>query len=114
MGIMDKFNEDFMYKICFYAPESHMEQIKNAMFESGAGKIGEYSHCAWQVLGEGQFMPLKGSNAFIGEVNELEKTPEYKIEMICDDKYLRDVIFALKKTHPYEQPAYQVFKMENF
>ncbi len=102
-----------MYKIIFYAPPSHVEQIKNAMFECGAGKIGEYQHCAWQVLGEGQFMPLMNSNAFIGEKNILEKTPEFMVEMICEDALIQDIISALKKFHPYEVPAYQVFKMEN-
>lgn len=103
-----------MYKIIFYAPPSHVEQIKNAMFEAGAGKIGEYQHCAWQVLGEGQYMPLDNSNAFIGEKNKLEKTPEFMVEMICEDTLIQDIMSAFKKYHPYEMPAYQVFKMENF
>jgi structural hemagglutinin/hemolysin toxin protein RtxA len=101
-----------MYKIIFYAPTSHVEQIKNAMFNKGAGKIGNYNCCAWQVLGEGQFMPLTGSNAFIGEENQLEKVPEYQVEMVCDAQCIHEVIAALKDTHPYEEPAYQVFKTE--
>jgi len=103
-----------MYKICFYAPESHCEPVKQAMFAAGAGKIGEYQCCAWQVLGEGQFMPLEKSNAFIGEKNQLEKLPEYKIEMVCDNDYIHAVIAALKTSHPYEEPAYQVLKLEDF
>jgi structural toxin protein (hemagglutinin/hemolysin) RtxA len=101
-----------MYKICFYVPPSHAEEVKNALFASGAGKIGNYGCCAWQVLGEGQFMPLTGSHAFIGEENKLEKISEYKIEMICNDAIIRDVIVALKKAHPYEEPAYQVWRVE--
>lgn len=103
-----------MYKICFYVPLSHAEQVKNALFESGAGKIGQYSCCAWQVQGEGQFMPLEGSNAFIGEKNHLEKVPEYKVEMVCDKDLIHTAIAALKNAHPYEEPAYQVFKLEEF
>jgi structural hemagglutinin/hemolysin toxin protein RtxA len=101
-----------MYKICFYVPVSHAEEVKNAMFEKGAGKIGDYGCCAWQVLGEGQFMPLENSHAFIGEEGRLEKLPEYKIEMVCDKNYLQDVIAALKQSHPYEEPAYQVWSIE--
>ena len=101
-----------MYQIIFYVPASHAEQVKNAMFASGAGKIGAYSHCAWQVLGEGQFIPLAGSDAFIGEINQLEKTPEYKVEMICDAESIKQVIAALKTTHPYEEPAYFITRME--
>lgn len=102
-----------IYKICFYVPETHAEEVKNALFSKGAGKIGLYSCCSWQVLGEGQFMPLTGSQAFIGEEGKLEKLPEYKIEMVCDEIYLHDVIAALKKSHPYEEPAYQVLRIEN-
>jgi len=101
-----------MYKICFYVPVSHADQVKTAMFAEGAGKIGNYGCCAWQVLGEGQFMPLAGSHAFIGEENHLEKVSEFKIEMICDDAHIKEVIAALKKSHPYEEPAYQVWRVE--
>lgn len=102
-----------MYKICFYAPVAHVENVKNAMFASGAGKFGNYSCCAWQVLGEGQFMPLTGSQAFIGEKDKIEKVSEYKVEMICEDKYIKNVIAAMKKAHPYEEPAYQVLRIED-
>jgi structural hemagglutinin/hemolysin toxin protein RtxA len=103
-----------MYKICFYVPVTHVEQVKNALFAQGAGKIGNYSCCAWQVIGEGQFMPFEGSNAFIGEQHHLEKIAEYKVEMVCEKGTIHAVISALKQSHPYEEPAYQVFKMENF
>lgn len=103
-----------MYQISFYVPVTHVEQVKTAMFETGAGKIGEYRCCAWQILGEGQFMPLENSQAFIGEKNKLEKVSEYKVEMICAEEYIHQVIAALKKSHPYEVPAYQVFRIEKF
>ncbi len=103
-----------MYKICFYVPETHVEEVKNAMFAKGAGKIGDYSCCAWQVLGEGQFLPLKESHAFVGEKNQLEKLAEYKVEMICLAQYIHEVISALKNTHPYEEVAYQVWCVEEF
>lgn len=103
-----------MYKICFYVPTSHVEEVKNAMFAKGAGKIGDYGCCAWQVLGEGQFMPLVGSHAFIGEQDKLEKVSEYKVEMVCADEYIKDVIAALKQAHPYEEVAYQVWRLELF
>lgn len=100
-----------MFKICFYVPPSHVEEVKNAMFAKGAGKIGNYGACAWQVLGEGQFMPLEGSDAFIGDINKLERLQEYKVEMVCEQAYLNDVIDALRQAHPYEEPAYQVWEI---
>jgi structural toxin protein (hemagglutinin/hemolysin) RtxA len=103
-----------MYKICFYVPESHLEQVKNAMFAQGAGNVANYSHCAWQVLGQGQFKPLSGSHAYIGETNQLEVIAEYKVEVVCVDDLIKPIIAAMKKAHPYEIVAYQVFKLENF
>src|SRR5687768_16814137 len=99
-----------MYKISFYVPENEIEQVKSALFEAGAGKIGQYSNCAWQVKGEGQFMPLIGSDAFVGEVDRLEKVVEYKVEMVCNEDLIHTVIAALKKSHPYETPAYDVIR----
>jgi structural hemagglutinin/hemolysin toxin protein RtxA len=101
-----------MFKICFYVPATHKEEVKNNLFAAGAGKIGNYSSCAWEVLGEGQFMPLDGSHAFVGEKNKIEKVSEYKIEMICDEQYIQAVITALKNSHPYEEPAYSVWRVE--
>lgn len=103
-----------MYMLCFNVPGSHLEVVKNAVFEAGAGKINNYSHCSWQMLGEGQFMPLAGSNAFIGKVDKIEKVPEYKVETICDEAHINDVVTALKLAHPYEVPSYQVWKLENY
>lgn len=101
-----------MYMLSFLAPETHLDVIKNAIFVTGAGSIGNYSHCAWQTLGEGQFMPLAGSNAFIGEINQLEKVPEYKVEIVCTKEQIKDAISALKLSHPYETPSYQVVRLE--
>lgn len=102
-----------MYKIIFYVPPTHLEDVKNALFKQGAGKIGCYSHCAWQVLGEGQFMPLEGNEAFIGKTHYIEKLPEYQVEMVCDNNIIHAVIAALKESHPYETPAYQIIKLED-
>jgi hypothetical protein len=102
-----------MYKLCFYVPESHLDTVKTALFESGAGKIGNYDCCAWQVKGQGQFRALEGSNPFIGKKNEIETVSEYKVEMIFEDRIREQVVRALKKAHPYEEPAYDIWKLEN-
>lgn len=102
-----------MFKISFYVPLSHLEQVKQAMFAAGAGKIGHYSHCAWQVLGEGQYMPLADSKPFLGQQHQVAKEAEYKVEMVCENQLIHNVVAALKSTHPYEVPAYQVIAIEN-
>jgi len=102
-----------MYKICFYVPATHLEQVKLAMFGAGAGQLDNYSHCSWQVLGEGQYLPLGGSEPFLGVQQELSKESEYMVEMICTNQCIHDVIAALKSSHPYEVPAYQVIALED-
>ncbi len=97
-----------LYKIEFYVPETHLETVKSAMFEAGAGNIGDYDSCAWQSLGQGQFRPLQGSSAYLGEIDKLETVAEYKVEMICGEATLEAVIAALKQAHPYEEVAYFV------
>ena len=103
-----------MIKICVFVPESAVEQVKQAMFTAGAGKIGDYDSCCWQTIGQGQFRPLEGSSPFIGELDRIETVAEYRIEMVCADEYIKDVVAALKSSHPYEEPAYDVWKLEDF
>ena len=71
------------YQISFYVPVSHLESVKQAMFEAGAGQLGNYEHCAWQTLGAGQFKPINNAKPNIGKLNELTKIDEYKVEMLC-------------------------------
>lgn len=102
-----------MFKLCFYVPELHLESVKQAVFEAGAGKIGDYDRCCWQTLGQGQFRPLAGSQPFLGQEGEVETVQEYKVEIVCDNALIKDVIAALIKVHPYEEPAYDVIKLES-
>ena len=102
-----------MYKICVFIPENSTDTVKQAMFDAGAGKIGNYDCCSWEVLGQGQFRPLPGSTPHIGTQNTIETVAEYRVEMVCDDSYIRNVIKAMKASHPYEEPAYDVWKLEN-
>lgn len=97
-----------LLKVCFYVPETHLEIVKDALFQVGAGKIGNYDRCCWQIEGQGQFRALDGSDAFIGELNEVMYLKEFKVEMMCDKKHIDEVVRILKETHPYETPAYDV------
>ncbi|MDO3720088.1 YqfO family protein [Marinobacter sp. chi1] len=101
-----------MYKLCYFVPESHLEKTKQALFDVGAGRIGDYDSCAWQCRGQGQFRPLDGSDPFLGAVGALEKVDEYKVELVCEDSLIRTALEALKQAHPYEEPAYEVYRME--
>lgn len=100
-----------MYKITFYVPESHLDEVKSALFAAGAGRIGAYDSCAWQVKGCGQFRPLAGSHPFLGQQEQLEVLDEYKVEMVCDEASIKQAVTALKQIHPYETPAYDVVQL---
>ena len=103
-----------MYKLCFYVPESHLEPVKQAIFDVGGGCIGEYEQCCWQVLGQGQFRPRAGAQPFIGTQGELEKVAEYRVELVCSDELIARSVAALKAAHPYEEPAYDVWPLAAF
>ena len=100
-----------MLKLIYYVPESHLESTKQAIFSAGAGGIGNYEHCAWQVLGMGQFKPVQGANPFIGELNRLEQVPEWRVETIVPEAHAKAVAQALKTSHPYEEPAFEFIQM---
>ncbi len=100
-----------MYSIIVYIPSSHLDQVKEAMFEAGAGKIGQYDRCCWQVVGEGQFRPLAQSNPYTGDEGEQNSVSEYRVEMICDLDHVAAVIRAMQDAHPYETPAYHYFEV---
>lgn len=102
-----------MYKICVYIPEEALEKVKNSMHKAGAGRIGNYDSCSWQIKGQGQFRPLKGANPAIGEVGQVETVTEYKVEMVCLEKYLEAVTTAMEESHPYETPAFDIIKLHN-
>lgn len=103
-----------MYKFIFFVPKASCEQVKSAVFQAGAGKIGNYSHCSWQVLGKGQFQPNEGATPAIGSVFKLEEVEEYRVEMVCADHKMVEVVKAMKQAHPYEEPAYEVIRLEDF
>lgn len=100
--------EFFMLKLVFYVPTSYAEPVKKAVFEAGAGQLGRYEACCWQVLGKGQFKPLKGSQPFIGEEDVVESVDEYRVEMLCAETHIHTAVQALKASHPYEHPAFDV------
>lgn len=103
-----------MYQVVVHVPEGYVEQVKHAMFEAGAGKMGNYSCCSWEVKGKGQFRPEEGSNSYFGEIGKTEKLVEYRVYTFCDETQIRAIICAMKAAHPYEMPAYGVIKLEEF
>ncbi len=101
-----------MYQITVFVPESDLEKVKAALFNAGAGRLGQYDHCAWQTLGLGQFRALENSSPFIGEKGQVEQVNEYKLELVCQKKFITQALQALVEAHPYEEPAYSVYEIK--
>ena len=89
-------------------PDSHKEIVKNAMFASGAGRLGDYDCCSWETSGTGQFRPKSNSRPFIGNLDSLCFVPEWRVEMLVPKDKKNAIIKALLESHPYEQPAYEL------
>jgi hypothetical protein len=103
-----------VYKLAFFVPASHVDVVKAAVFAAGGGRIGDYDHCAWQTLGHGQFRPLDGSQPFLGQTGQVEVVEEWKVELVVADDLITQVVAALRQSHPYETPAYEVWRLADF
>lgn len=102
-----------LFVLVVYMPVNSADQVKQAMFKAGAGKIGLYEACCWEAEGTGQFRPLQGSDPTIGEQGEITQVPELRVEMVCEPDCLEEVIRALLEAHPYEEPAYHYYRANN-
>ena len=100
-----------MIKLVFFVPAIEKEFVKTALFKAGAGRIGEYDCCSFEIKGTGQFRPLKGSKPHLGSLNQLERVEEYRVEMILEENVFETVKTALLSAHPYETPAYEFYSI---
>lgn len=99
-----------MMVLTFYVPTKDKEVVKNALFNAGAGRIGNYDSCSFEMEGTGQFRALEGAHPSIGELGKIEKIAETRVEMVFCDTILKEVVLALKKSHPYETVAFNIFR----
>jgi dinuclear metal center YbgI/SA1388 family protein len=102
-----------LYKFVVFVPRSHVEIIKTVLGDSGAGWIGNYSHCSFSTSGTGSFKPIEGANPYLGTVGVIEHVEEARIETIVPEKILKSVIKAVLKAHPYEEVAYDIYPLAN-
>lgn len=102
-----------LLKLVVFVPETHVEQVRSAITAAGAGHVGNYSHCTFQTAGTGTFVPLAGTNPFIGTQGKLEYVAEFRLETILPEKISKRVIKAMLKAHPYEEVAYDLYRLNN-
>ncbi|WP_019119912.1 Nif3-like dinuclear metal center hexameric protein [Brevibacillus massiliensis] len=112
LEVLAETSRDVLKKLVVFVPVSHQEPVFQAISEAGAGWIGQYSHCSFQVEGTGTFLPLSGTNPFIGEQGRLERAAEVRIETILPASRQSAVVQAMKAAHPYEEVAYDIYPLD--
>jgi dinuclear metal center YbgI/SA1388 family protein len=100
-------------KLSTFIPRNEVEKVTRALFDAGAGNIGNYSECSYQTEGTGTFRPGSGSNPAIGEAGKSETVEETRVEVILPSYKKNQVLRALYASHPYEEPAYDLLQLEN-
>lgn len=109
---LEDLHTDQLYKLVVFVPKEHHESVRSAMLGAGAGHIGNYSHCSFNIHGQGTFKPDEVANPFIGQAGKFEQVDEVRIETVVPFSLKNKVIAAMLKTHPYEEVAYDLYKME--
>ncbi|GCD80284.1 Nif3-like dinuclear metal center hexameric protein [Schleiferia thermophila] len=108
-----KSGKDRLFSLVVFVPKGDFEKVEQSIFKAGAGHIGKYSHCGYSVDGKGSFLPLEGSNPAIGQLGQLERVDEKRLEVIVPGRKLTSVLSAMKKAHPYEEVAHFIIPLEN-
>ncbi|MCH4170439.1 MAG: Nif3-like dinuclear metal center hexameric protein [Lactobacillus sp.] len=104
---------DTLYKFVVFTPIANADLMRSALADAGAGEIGNYSHASYTLAGQGRFLPESGANPTIGAQGKLETTQESRIEVLVSETKLPAVLQAMRQTHPYEEPAYDIIPLKN-
>jgi len=102
-----------LVKLVVFVPGSHADAVRLSLAKAGGGHIGNYDSCSFSSKGQGRFRPLDGTNPFIGEQGKLEVVEEERVETICPERMLPELLKALKAAHPYEEPAIDIYPLLN-
>jgi len=106
-------DHEYLHKIAVFVPNADREAVKKAMSAAGAGVLGNYSECAYMMEGFGEFRGNENSNPAIGSPAKLERVEETRLEMIFPESIMSQVVEAMKNSHPYEEPAYDLYQLKN-
>jgi hypothetical protein len=98
-------------KLVVFVPAEALDAVRDAVFEAGAGRIGAYERCSWYTEGTGTFRGGEGSEPTIGERGREERVPELRLETVFPEERHDDVVAALRRAHPYEEPAFDVYQL---
>ncbi|MFY0546075.1 Nif3-like dinuclear metal center hexameric protein [Brevibacillus sp. H7] len=112
VDVLDVTYQDAWKKLVVYVPLSHRDAVFQAVSEAGAGWVGNYSHCSFQMTGTGTFCPREGTNPHIGTQGKLERVEEVRLETVMPASKQSAVLRAMKSAHPYEEVAYDIIPLD--
>lgn len=102
-----------LHKLVTFCPTDSIDKVRNALFEAGAGKIGNYDCCSYNIEGKGSFRALENANPYVGQKGKIHFEPETRIETIYPDYVEQKILQSLFNSHPYEEVAYDIYPLEN-
>ena len=102
---------DDRVKLVWFVPAEALEATRDAVFEAGAGRIGDYKRCSWYTAGTGTFLGGESTDPAVGESGREEHVPELRVETVVPGDAIQDVVAALRAAHPYEEPAFDVYPL---
>jgi hypothetical protein len=102
---------DLNRKLVVFVPREALDAVRTALFEAGAGRIGDYEHCSWYTQGTGTFLGGEGTNPSLGEAGREQRVAELRLETVFPEEKQEEVIAALRRAHPYEEPAFDVYAL---
>jgi hypothetical protein len=104
-------HRDLNRKLVVFVPREALDTVRNALFEAGAGRIGDYENCSWYTQGTGTFLGGEGTNPTLGEAGREERVAELRLETVFPEERQEEVIAALRRAHPYEEPAFDIYAL---
>jgi hypothetical protein len=104
-------HRDLNRKLVVFVPREALDAVRDALFEAGAGRIGEYERCSWYTVGTGTYLGGKGTNPTLGEAGREQRVSELRLETVFPAESQEDVVAALRRAHPYEEPAFDVYEL---
>jgi hypothetical protein len=98
-------------KLVVFVPRESLDAVREALFAAGAGRIGDYEHCSWYTEGTGTFLGGEGTSPSVGRAGREERVNELRLETIFPEERQEDVVAALRRAHPYEEPAFDIYEL---
>jgi hypothetical protein len=98
-------------KLVVFVPREALDRVRSALFDAGAGKIGNYTHCSWYAAGTGTFLPGAEASPTIGQSGREQRVSELRLETVFPEELQDGVIAALREAHPYEEPAFDIYPL---